>query len=1246
MSGRGVNKTELLKDLRKQVKTLEDDLRERSEAVAEYKAKLEAEYAHAREAKRTAATYGAWRDERITQVAAAWVLACVFVRFCEDNRLIADPFLAGPGERLKDAEDRDAEFFRLNPDKNDRDWLVHAFGSLAATNPAVAGLFDRAHNPLWQLAPSYEAASALLKFWRRRGSDGEILHDFTDEPVVGADGVVEHEGWSTRFLGDLYQDLSDHARETYALLQTPEFVEEFVLDLTLEPAVKEFGLEPEVEIYLADGGTRKLPPGLRTIDPACGSGHFLLGMFQRLLGKWQEAEPGADVWTLIRRTAGSIHGCDKNPFAVSIARFRLLIAALQASGKKSLDGIPEFPINVAVGDSLLHGRGASGVQGILPSGNSDGFSWKTEDAEDYVRRCDLLGRGSYHVVVGNPPYIDVEDELEKAHYRLAYSTATHTIPLSVIFIQRLFELAIRGTFAGQPSGYSGQITSNAFMKRNYGKVLIESYLPTIDLTHVIDSSRAHIPGHNREGTPTVILVGRNKSAARYGKIRMVTGILGEISKPPIPSRGAAWLEISRQAKLAGEHESKWAYSFDLDSSSLSRHPWILQDHRKQRLTEFLTKGRDLLRDCVEKPIGRAIRAGADDAFTRPPHATFKSIAATNSLRPFLSGKSLRDWGTSSEMLIVYPYAPGLDVELLQRELWPLRTILAGRRTFKGDMSAAGLSWWEYMQHTSSAYESPLSIAFAFKASHNHFSLIRGEYVFNRHAPVIKLPNDSSEDSYFKLLDILNSSTCCFLMRELAQHQGGGSAEHPWSWTHEFTGAVVGNIPIAALSRQGLSRELDGLARQLSAVSPAAICNSAIPDRTNLDAGRAAYSKILSRMIALQEELDWEAYGSYGLFTEAEMATLTAADLDNVPGLKLGERAFEIVLARKVAAGEIVETAWFSRHHSTPVTEIPAYWPDWYQAIVQSRIDVIEKRKDIALIERPECKRRWASQPWQKREKEALLTWLLDRAEDRRLWFALRDGFNQPRTLTISQLADQLSRLSPEVSAVAATYAADHLGNRDLPLEVVLTDAINTEHVPYLAALRYKEASLPKYQQWVAAWEWQREEDRNGVDLGGPVPDKYGASDFKQPSYWSNRGTLDVPKERFVSYPDASPDADPTLLLGWAGWDYRDQAQALVNLVKDRTSKLSWDNARITPLLAGLAELMPWVRQWFGTDDHEWGGNAAEEFGTFLDTERTKRGLTAEQLTSWRPAPKTRGRKSAITAHTAKKTETAADTETA
>ncbi len=78
------------------------------------------------------------------------------------------------------------------------------------------------HNPLWQFGPSDDACRGLIDLWRATDPEtGELVWDFADA------------SWDTRFLGDLYQDLSEHAKKTYALLQTPDFVEEFILDRTL-----------------------------------------------------------------------------------------------------------------------------------------------------------------------------------------------------------------------------------------------------------------------------------------------------------------------------------------------------------------------------------------------------------------------------------------------------------------------------------------------------------------------------------------------------------------------------------------------------------------------------------------------------------------------------------------------------------------------------------------------------------------------------------------------------------------------------------------------------------------------------------------------------------------------------------------------------------------------------------------------------------------------------------------------------
>ena len=76
-------------------------------------------------------------------------------------------------------------------------------------------------------------------------------------------------------------------------------------------------------------------------------------------------------------------------------------------------------------------------------------------------------------------------------------------------------------------------------------------------------------------------------------------------------------------------------------------------------------------------------------------------------------------------------------------------------------------------------------------------------------------------------------------------------------------------------------------------------------------------RIRRLMIAEQEELDWAVYHLYGL-TDTDMSL----PVGDVEGIDLGTRPFEIALARRVAAGETTTTAWFERHHSTPVTEIP------------------------------------------------------------------------------------------------------------------------------------------------------------------------------------------------------------------------------------------------------------------------------------------------------------------------------------
>lgn len=270
------------------------------------------------------------------------------------------------------------------------------------------------------------------------------------------------------------------------------------------------------------------------------------------------------------------------------------------------------------------------------------------------------------------------------------------------------------------------------------------------------------------------------------------------------------------------------------------------------------------------------------------------------------------------------------------------------------------------------------------------------------------------------------------------------------------------------------------------------------------------------MIAHQEELDWEVYASYGLLDEVLVYA------GEPPEVRLGERAFEIVLARKIAAGED-DTTWFSRHGSTPITQIPAHWPADYRDLVQRRIDAIEQVDAMRLLEAPEYKRRWATEPFAEQANKALRGWLLNRLEDRALWFTSQ---GQVRPRSIGQLADILGRDEEFVSVVDLWQ-----GHRDSDLVSALTSLVDHEAVPYLAAHRLKDSGLRKFAEWQRTWQLQRKEDASEHVGTIPVPPKYGSADFRKPAYWANRGKLDVPKERFILYPGGGRETDPTPLLG-------------------------------------------------------------------------------------------------------------------
>ena len=1194
---------QLLADLTRQLKRLEDDLRQRIADQPELGESLRGEWQYARDAERCAETFETWAEQVITQAGVHWLLSCVFLRFIEDNQLVDRPWLSGTPEsgRLALARDRHEAYFREHPLESDREYLLAAFREAGAL-PGLHTFFDEAHNPAFRLGISGDTAMALRQFWQQVNTDtGELVHDFTDST------------WNTRFLGDLYQDLSEDTRKRYALLQTPEFVEEFILDRTLTPAIREFGFRE-----------------VRMIDPTCGSGHFLLGGFRRLVDEWLRHEPAHNPRDIAQRALDAVAGVDLNPFAVAISRFRLLVAALKVSDVHRLTEAPDFKLNVAIGDSLLHGArfGLTGTEAMFEGGEHYAGTGLAHAyaSEDLVQVQGILGR-QYHAVVGNPPYITVKDKALNVAYRQRYASCHMKYSLGAPFTERFFELANTGN--GKPAGFVGMITAKSFMKHDFGRKLIEEVLRRLDLTHVVDAAGAYIPGH---GTPTVLLFGRHRAPVDE-VVRTVMGNKGEPGTPVDPAHGLVWSAIVGQIDRAGT-ESEYVNVADTPRKTLNKYPWTIGGGGVADLMEAIESERQALSTIVDE-IGITAVTGEDEVYILAGQSHARRIGIEH-VRPFLTGNLLRDW-TADSLAAVWLYDEQFRLlsmdELPQtaRYFWPAQSVLSKRKRFGTPMVERGLSWYEYQELYVSKLRTPLTITFAFISTHNHFVLDHGGKVFNRHAQVIKLPANSSEDQHLGLLGLLNSSVACFWLKQVSHNKGSTVDQHgarqttmPFEDFYEFTSTKVEGFPLPEGRPLALARQLDQLAREIAALLPAALLAAAndganpLPTRTDFNAARRQVEALRRHQIALQEALDWSCYHLYGLLPEA----LDSAVVEHDPALEvaLGERAFEIVLARRVAAG-LERTTWFERHGSTPVTEIPARWPAAYRELIQRRIAQIESDRNFGLIERPEYKRRWNSPAWDKLEQAALRAWLLDRLEAPQLWPASNE--RPPQITTVDRLADA------DCMQVASLFS----GHADFDPGALVAELVAAESVPFLPVMRYKDSGLRKRAQWEATWALQRREDA-GENVGKiPVPTDYKKDDFFSTDCWRLRGGLDVPKERWVSYPGCERGADASLPIAWAGRNHLQQATALAGYYMEMKDTEGWEPARLHPLLAGLLELVPWLEQWHNELDPVFGERMGTYYRSFVSEEARALGFTLDDLRTWKPAVVTakRGRKKAAAA---------------
>jgi type I restriction-modification system DNA methylase subunit len=242
---------------------------------------------------------------------------------------------------------------------------------------------------------------------------------------------------------------------------------------------------------------------LRILDPACGSGSFLLGAYQFLLD-WHMAEylKDPDRWLkgkrppLERASGGitrlsieerkrilmnNIYGVDIDPQAVEVTKLSLLLKVLEGEGVAAQMSflpervLPDLGRNIKCGNSLIGPDFYAGKLALPDeetAGRVNAFDWKTEFPDVFrpdrsSETCQVCG---FDAVIGNPPYIRIQAlqewaPLEVEHYKRAYRAASKgNYDIYVVFVEKGLQLL-------NEHGVLGLILPHKFFNAQYGEPL-------------------------------------------------------------------------------------------------------------------------------------------------------------------------------------------------------------------------------------------------------------------------------------------------------------------------------------------------------------------------------------------------------------------------------------------------------------------------------------------------------------------------------------------------------------------------------------------------------------------------------------------------------------------------------------------------------------------------------------------------------------------------------------------------------
>jgi len=356
---------------------------------------------------------------------------------------------------IRNAEDRGLEENQLQ--SNVRQWYSRGKGHLLKEISRVYKDYDDkynsklfAHHLCDDLYIENEALQEVIE-GLNQSKDNSYRYDFSviESDVLG--NIYE------QYLGNILKSTPKRAkleeskthRKEQGIYYTPSYIVDYIVKNTVGEYIKTHTLEEIKKV--------------RILDPACGSGSFLIRAYKELENYWKQNSDFAQL-TLdseefyskkVEILKNNIFGVDLDPKAVEIAQLNLLLQ-ISEKGEK----LPLLQNNIKVGNSLIDD----------PSISNKAFKWEDQFPE-------IMNEGGFDVVIGNPPYINlanIKEEEVREFFQNNYETADNKSDTYAFFTERVSKNLLKD------GGYFGFIVSSTWTNLksfvNMRKILLNNFI--------------------------------------------------------------------------------------------------------------------------------------------------------------------------------------------------------------------------------------------------------------------------------------------------------------------------------------------------------------------------------------------------------------------------------------------------------------------------------------------------------------------------------------------------------------------------------------------------------------------------------------------------------------------------------------------------------------------------------------------------------------------------------------------------